>query len=331
MEVELFLKNQAKFEVQPVYVITGSEDFLRRKAGAVLKSKILNDNIELGLASFIGDKSSFAEVREEITTLSFFGGKRMAWVEQADDFVSKNRSSLEKYVQAPSSNGVLILETSSWPSNTKLAKMLGKDSLITCEAPTRKDALVSWCIQQAKNSHGKPIANDAASLLVELIGSDLGRLDQEIAKLSCFAFDNPTINVSDVDKLVGLGHVETVWILFDYIGQGNQKEAFKLLFELFEQGEDPMKILGAFSAQLRKLASAGRLVIQGKPMAFAIEKAGFFNFTRTGAETQLRKLGRKKIVQVLSWLTETDLGMKGGSQIPPRALIERLLTRLCSN
>ncbi|MFM7098765.1 MAG: DNA polymerase III subunit delta [Gemmataceae bacterium] len=331
MEVEQFLKNQSKLEPQPIYVITGSEDYLRRKAGKALKHQILAGNEELGLASFVGDKSSFAEVREEITTVSFFGGKRLAWVEQADDFISKNRPALEKYFQTPSNNGVLILETSSWPSNTKLSKMLAKEALITCEAPNRKDALVSWCISQARDIHEKPIANDAANLLVELIGSDLGRLDQEIAKLSCYAAENPKITSRDVDILVGQGHFEKIWILFDYIGQGNHSAAFQLLFELFEQGEEPMKILGAFSSQLRKLATAGRIAMQGKPMAFAIEKAGFFTFAKSGAEAQLRKIGRNKINKVLSWLTETDMGMKGSSQIPPTVLMEKLLAKLCSN
>ncbi|MBJ7496634.1 MAG: DNA polymerase III subunit delta [Gemmataceae bacterium] len=330
MEVEQFLKDQAKLELQPVYVITGSEDYLRRKAGKALKQLILAGNEDLGLASFVGDKTSFAEVREELTTLSFFGGKRLAWVEQADDFVSKNRPALEKYFQSPSTNGVLILETSSWPSNTKLSKMLAKDGLITCEAPSRKETLVAWCISQAKNIHEKPLANDAATLLVELIGPELGRLDQEIAKLACYAADNPKISAKDVDMLVGQGHVEKVWVLFDHIGQGNPRAAFQLLFELFEQGEEPMKLLGAFSSHLRKLAYAGRFAMQDKPMAFALEKAGFFSFTKTSAEAQLRRIGRKKINKILTWLIETDTGMKGGSQIPPKTLMERLLAMLCS-
>ena len=208
--------------------------------------------------------------------------------------------------------------------------MLAKEGLITCEAPSRKETLVAWCISQAKNIHEKPLANDAATLLVELIGPELGRLDQEIAKLACYAADNPKISAKDVDMLVGQGHVEKVWVLFDHIGQGNPRAAFQLLFELFEQGEEPMKLLGAFSSHLRKLAYAGRFAMQDKPMAFALEKAGFFSFTKTSAEAQLRRIGRKKVNMILTWLIETDTGMKGGSQIPPKTLMERLLAMLCS-
>ena len=70
--------------------------------------------------------------------------------------------------------------------------------------------------------------------------------------------------------------------------------------------------------------------MQDKPMAFALEKAGFFSFTKTSAEAQLRIIGRKKINKILTWLIETDTGMKGGSQIPPKTLMERLLAMLCS-
>jgi len=40
---------------------------------------------------------------------------------------------------------------------------------------------------------------------------------------------------------------------------------------------------------------------------------------------QLRHLGRHRADRLYDWLIETDLGLKGSSQLPPRTLLERLV------
>lgn len=330
MDAGEFLQSAAKYQPAPVMVLSGNEDFLKRKVSKALRGILLGEDQELGAGSFDGEKSTFAEVMEEITTVSFFAGRRVAWVEMAEDFISKYRDSIEKYLQSPSANGILVLETSSWPSNTRLAKMLPKHALIQCQAPTQHDTLVSWCIQHSRQSQEKPITREAASRLVELIGADLGRLDQEITKLACYAIDLPKIEEKHVEMLVGISQVENIWKMFNYLGQGNNPKAFQVLEELLSMGEEPMKLLGAFSMQLRKLSTAARLSAQGKPMALALEIAGIPPFGKASAEAQLRKIGKARSECILTWLVEADMGMKGGSQIDPSAQLERILSRLSS-
>jgi DNA polymerase-3 subunit delta len=87
-------------------------------------------------------------------------------------------------------------------------------------------------------------------------------------------------------------------------------------------------MLGAFSMQLRRLAQAARLVIQGRPMGAALAQAGVPPFAIQGCEQQLKHLTRKRTSQLFDWLLETDLGLKGGSQLPERVVLERLVVRL---
>ncbi|MSR31947.1 MAG: DNA polymerase III subunit delta [Gemmataceae bacterium] len=329
MEAGGFLLAISSAPVEPVYVLVGQDDFLRRQVGKAIRERVLAPPDQpFGL--FHGDTASYAQVYEELATLSMFGGVRLAWVEQADTFVSKNRDSLEKLLQNPCKNGVLLLEVASWPSNTKLAKALSKNALVHCDAPTGQDALAKWCARHAEKVHQKPLAPDAAVLLASLVGPDLGRMDQEVAKLACYAAKNKRIEAADVDRLVGLGQVEKVWKLMDFLGQGDSRALFQLLSELLESGEDPLKVLGACGYQLRKLAIAGRLLLQDKPMAFALEKAGVVPFARNQAQVQLQKLGRAKVKKLLSWIVETDAGMKGASPLPSKILLERLMTRLAA-
>jgi DNA polymerase-3 subunit delta len=53
-----------------------------------------------------------------------------------------------------------------------------------------------------------------------------------------------------------------------------------------------------------------------------------YRTARQEAEQQLRHLGRRRLDHLYDWLLETDQGLKGGSQLSPRILLERLVVRL---
>jgi DNA polymerase III delta subunit len=100
------------------------------------------------------------------------------------------------------------------------------------------------------------------------------------------------------------------------------------LDRLFEQGDEPIRILAAFSMRLRQLARAYRLTQQGETLSSALERAGVPPFGVKGAENLLRHLGRRRAERLYDWLLEADLGLKGSSHLPPRTLLERLLIQL---
>ena len=116
--------------------------------------------------------------------------------------------------------------------------------------------------------------------------------------------------------------------IFDLIGDGKTDEALGLLDRLFGQGEDPFRLLGAFSMQLRRLAQAGRLIEQGASLQAALEEVGVPPFGRGAAEKQMRRLGRSRLGRLYDWLLQIDLGLKGLSPLPPRTLFERLVVEL---
>src|SRR5262249_29841185 len=135
------------------------------------------------------------------------------------------------------------------------------------------------------------------------------------------------IDPEDVDRLVGRSRGEVIWRIFDAIGAGRPGEALAILDRLLDQGEDPLRVLGAFSLQLRRLAQAYRLTRQGRPPALALGEAGVSSWGIPAAQQQLRHLGRRA-GRLYDWLLEVDQGAKGGSALPPRTLLERLVLRL---
>src|SRR5262249_11216119 len=150
----------------------------------------------------------------------FLSACRLVVVENADPFVSQFRTQLEKYVAAPAATGVLVLDVKSWPANTRLAKLLSDEATIVCKAPAAH-RLPVWCAQWAASCHGKQLSAEAAKLLVDLTGTDMGQLERELAKLAIYAGDAKRIEPADVDKLVGNSRAENLWKIFDAIGAGN--------------------------------------------------------------------------------------------------------------
>jgi len=329
MEALAFL-GKAPAKVEPLYVLHGDEAFLKRHALAAIRQRALGaDADEAGMSTHPGDKAQFAEVWDELQTAPFFAPRRLVVVDNADPFVTRFRELLEKKIKALPATGVLILDVKLWPANTRLAKAVDNAVTIVCKAP-QSFKLPAWCVEWSAAHYQKKLPNDAAQLLVELAGADMGQLDQELQKLAIYVGDKPRIERADVDQLVGRSSSENVWKIFDALADGNRAKALRLLDQLLELGEEPFKILGAFSFQLRKLAQAGRLATQGVSMGAALARAGI-TYKADAAEKQLRSLGRSRAAKLYDWLLETNMGLRGESQLPERTQFERLVLRLAGD
>jgi DNA polymerase-3 subunit delta len=328
MDSLAFLDRKAEKAPRPVYILHGEERFLKRRVLAALRVLVFGpDDDGFGVSSHAGDRADYSTVSTELASVGIFSARRLVIVQDADSFVTRERPHLEKYVAAPSATGVLVLDVQSWPANTRLAKLIADAATISCKAPAAA-RLPEWCIRWCAAEYDKQLVAAAARLLVDLVGAEMGLLDQELAKLAAYVGEAKRIDAADVDALVGSSRHQKVWIIFQSIGEGRVGEALALLGKLFDQGEDPHALFGAFRSQLRQLAQAGRLIGQGRSPAAALEEVGVVPFGRANAETQMRHLGRRRLARLYDWLLEIDQGLKGFSTLPPRTLLERLVVQL---
>jgi DNA polymerase-3 subunit delta len=328
MDALPFLEKSAKSKPQPVYVLHGDEAFLKRQVLPALDALLLGDaEPDFARTVLPGATAEWSAVRSELDTLPFLSPCRVVVIDQADPFVTKYRANLEKYVAAPAKAGVLILDVKTWPANTKLAKLVPDAGTIVCKAPAPQ-TVAKWVVNWAKTAHDKKLDADAAGWLVELVGPEMGLLNQELAKLAVYVGDRLAVTREDVDQIVGRSRAAETFKIFDAIGAGRPTEALTILSRLFDQGEDPLALLGAFSWQLRRLSQAARMHRAGRPLSAAIAEAGFPPFKRDQIEQQLRHLGRRRLDQVYDWLLEADLAMKSTGALPERVVLERLVVQL---
>lgn len=331
-----YLANPAKFPAQPVCAVFGNESFLRRQTILRLREAVLGgDEGDFSLATFEGRGTLFRDVHEVLSTVAMFGGgRRLAIVENADDFVSRYREQLEDYVARPSRSGVLVLDLDTLPSNTRLYKAVAAGGLLIDAGAPAPARLTRWLTDWAKQHHKAQIAPAAADTLVELIGPELGLLDQELAKLALVAGDDRKITPEMVQSSVGGWRAKTTWEMLDAAMDGHVVEAMRQLDRLLSSGEQPVGLLGQISASLRRFAAATRLIVQAEVagrrpnLRQSLEQVGVRSFVLQKTERQLRLLGRQRGLRLYDWLLQADLDLKGESAMPPRLILERLIVRL---
>lgn len=354
MHVFDFMDSMATVE-HGVAVFWGDELFLKRLA----LSQVKRAGSEDPPTCFVGTSAVWRDVFDELSTYSLFnsGGIRRVVVEDADkrtergaeDFVSKNRSELEAYVEKPQKTAVLILDVLKWPSNTRLSKLVAQHGLtVDCRPPqlargktksldTKK--LCQWLVRWAQQQHQVVLEPEAANSLVEMIGPEIGLLDQEIAKLSLYLEVGEKITRELVHDLVGGWQTKTTWELLDAAASGDACEALRQLDRLLQSGQHPNALFGQISWALRRYAAATRIFEQAEregrrvTLSDALQQAGFRNWpqgTLQRAEKALKQLRRERAGKFYHWLLEVDLALKGSHSTPSRSrfVLEQLFLRM---
>lgn len=323
-----FLRDPFSPASKAVYVVYGDDVYLRREVSGAIGRAILGDEAdEMAVRRFEGNSASLADVLDELRMLPFFSRRRMVFVEDADPFVTRSRKELEAHVEAPVGMGVLVLMVKTWPATTKLYRQVAAAGLpIDCNSPGEKE-LMPWLVHHAAKQ-GADLEADAARLLVELVGAEVGLLAAEVEKLAVYVGPSGQIRRADVARMVEAGRIETVWKVIDAATTGKVAEAVADLELLMASGEYPIKILAAFSASLLKVHHAGRLRAARLSLAEACQIAGIRDFAVDKTRRQHAHLGPSRVDQIPAWLLKADLDLKGNSLLDPRVILEYLLIRL---
>jgi DNA polymerase-3 subunit delta len=327
-----FLRNPADVPTKAVYAVYGDDAFLRREALAAITRAVLpgDEDDELPTRRFAGETATLADVLDEVRTLPFFTRRRLVIVEGADPFVTAHRRELELYVEEPASTGVLVLSVKVWTATTKLARLVDRVGLaIECKGPHERE-LHSWLVHLARSRFDVVLHEDAARLLLELAGPEVGILVSDLEKLSVYVGQRREIHRDDVALLVGAGRIETIWKVLDAATTGRGALAIEDLDGLLTSGEFPVGLLRAMSFSLLKLYHAGRLRRARVDLKEACRGAGIYPSLVEKTQQQHAHLGPARVDQLPARLLKADLDLIGSSQLEPRMVLERLLVELAT-
>lgn len=297
---------------------------------------------------FDGDTVRWKDLRDDLATASLFdfdaGDKRTLVVRSADKFLTAHRTEVEKYVAAPGNSTRFVLELDSLASNTRIYKAADKSHLLVAcgnmtdtkqgvTAATRRKFLTGHVAAR----HQVKLGSAAADALVEILGDETGMLDTEIAKLALYVDVGGKIEEALVRDIVAGWQGKTVWQITDAIASGNAAEALRQLDKLFTGGQKAIALLPQISWSLRRLGMATTLIEQrersGRPWQFEdiLATVGIRRPSEIqAAKQQLKTMGRPRALQLLGWLLDADLRLKGTHSADgrDRFMLEQLVLRL---
>jgi DNA polymerase-3 subunit delta len=312
--------------VNPVYALVGPDALLQQEALGEILSQLPADAQRTDAD---GETAELAEVLDELRSFAMFGATKVVTIRNADEFVSRFREQMEEYVSHPSDSATLVLRFSSLPSNQRIYKAISKTGkIVPCQAP--KD-LRAWIVGRAKAAHKLDVNPQAAELIAELIGADLGRIDNELAKLA-LASPSARIGPEEIRQSMVFQREREMWDLTNSLGGGDPAEAVRRWRQLV-QGDSSAEFRAVtwLCIWLENVRKALAMLKRGEN-AFTIGQAlriwprdaqqPFVNTVK-----RLGESGRKRAVDLLAevdFQTKTGVGSAGEN-------VERFLLSLDSS
>jgi DNA polymerase III delta subunit len=213
---------------KPVYALVGSDSFLQLQRLAAILKQLPADAQRVDVD---GERAELADVLDELRSFAMFGGTKLVVVRDADAFLTRFREPLEDYVASPSDSGTLVLRLNTLPANQRIYKGIAKTGQIEdCNTP--KD-VVRWVVDHGRAAHGITLGADAARLLADLVGDDLGRLDGELAKLALHT-DDGKVSPELVSSSVAFQREQEMYDMTNELAAGNAVGALRRWRQLIQ-------------------------------------------------------------------------------------------------
>ncbi len=207
-------------KTRPIHALVGDDTFLQLEALRSLLAQLPEGTQRV---DFEGESAELADVFDELRSYSMFGEGKLVVIRDADPFLTRFREQLEDYVAKPSDSATLALRLNSLPKQQRIYKAIVKTGVIVECAPPKD--VRRWILDRAKH-HQLALAPDAAAMLFDYIGDDLGRLDNELAKLA-LQTDTNKITAADITGGVAFQREQEMRDMTSQVAIGNTAGALK--------------------------------------------------------------------------------------------------------
>jgi DNA polymerase III subunit delta len=310
-----------------IAALVGKEHFLQLELTQQLKQLLEKAHGEVAVFRFDGLSAQLADILDECRTFGLMAQYKLVIVDNADQVIKEdNRPLMERYACAPCDSATLILRTDKWHAG-KLDDLICKvGTIIRCEAKTHHEA-AAWALANCQRRHNATIEKPAAELLVNRIGTDLGRLDTELEKLAVSATTDPTkpaiITMRHVADMVGLTREEEAWVVQDSLLSGNPAASIGHIHTILENSRRDANIPLAWACLdlARKLNAAAQGLSQGANPWSLGGKLKLWPESRKEAILNIaRRVPPHRLAALLNDAVAADFKQKTGGGDPDRLL-----------
>lgn len=313
-----------------VCVTHGPEAVRHREFLEVLRRGLEEAHGEVETLVFDGKTAGLAEVLDELRTLGLMGGYKLVVVEEADSFVTSHRKALERYAQSPCEGATLVLRAQRWHKGKldQLIERVGR--LVACDPASPMEAK-RWIGERAQKVYGVKLSVQAAGVLVDRVGCDLGRLDSELGKLALLAQGGGgAVDVTLIEEMVEPSSDEQAWAIQNVVlaalsgqggGRGGARAVAEKVQELIElSGQGDTQVHYWVADLFRKLWRGAVMKRQGAGMRQIIGELRIFGPGQRLFGDALNRVDEETARRVFDRLVESDVRSKTGLGSAQRSL-----------
>jgi len=209
-----------------VYYICGEdnyqkEDATRQLIAAIVDPVIRDFNLETRRAQELDGKSLDAA----LCALPVMAARRVVVVRDVSGLKKEARKVLDRYLEKPSQDVVLILvETPAGRTD----KALAANATLLEFALLSAERIPNWIAHYASTEHQARVTAGAAEFLQSAVGNDLQQLVVELDKLASYA-GGREIDEAAVTAIVGVRRGETMADFLDQVARRNSSKALEMM------------------------------------------------------------------------------------------------------
>ena len=229
MSAEKIISEWKKSVFKPIYWLEGEEPFFIDQVMDYAEHKILSDaEAGFNLTIFYGKDADWASVVNACMRYPMFAERQVVLLKEAQQM--RDIEKLESYIENPLSSTVFVVsyKEKKVDGRSKLSKLLKQKGEMLTTKKMYENQLPEWAGEMVRK-HGLTITQKALFVLVDHIGNDLSRIQNEIEKLAVNLGARKEITEDDIEKYIGVSKEFNVFELQAAVAQKDLSKAIRII------------------------------------------------------------------------------------------------------
>jgi DNA polymerase III subunit delta len=229
MSAEKILSDLKKKNYKALYWLEGEEPFFIDQVIDFAEKKILPESeASFNLSVFYGRDADWGNVVNACMRYPMFAEKQVVILKEAQ--YMKDIEMLENYISNPLTSTILFIayKEKKIDARTKFSKLIKEKGELLTTKKLYDSQMPEWTATYIASS-GLGINQKALALLTDHIGTDLGRMANEIDKLSINLGERKTITEDDIEQYIGISKEFNVFELQEAIARKDLAKAIRII------------------------------------------------------------------------------------------------------
>jgi DNA polymerase-3 subunit delta len=330
-EVLKIVKDIKAGNIKPIYFLMGEESYYIDKLSDYIEQNVLTED-EKGFNQTVlyGRDVSIEDIVSTAKRYPMMAERQVVIVKEAQD-LSRTIDKLESYVANPMPSTVLVLcyKYKTLDKRKKMTKMLDKIGVVYESKKLYENQVGEW-IKRVLSGKSFSIEPKANAMLVEFLGTDLSKINNELEKLQIILPKGSTITPQHIEENIGFSKDFNIFELRKAIGDRNQLKAYTIVDNFAQNPKDNPMVLTTslvFSFFVQLLKYHGLKDKNPKNVAAALGVNPFF---LKDYDVALKNYPMRKVSQIVGSLRDVDVKSKGvgANALPQSDLLREMLFKI---